>query len=128
MADKDFRILSEVEHQHSGEDIGAVFSLGDHNEALGKPLSTDDRVPGRLLGMNIKYERLGAEEQIIRTLKWGYKLQFEEEPPASFVKNLEERGHFVKCSGFVQPSDLVQESESRLQTEDQLAPQARILR
>ncbi len=34
---------------------------------LGAGLCTDDRVPGRLLGRQAEYERLGAEPNIIRS-------------------------------------------------------------
>ena len=85
MTEKDLELLGEFVHQ--ADDVEAVFSLGKISSSLGQPLTTDSRVPGRLLGKDEQYKLMKAEEHVLQTLRWGYKLQFESEPPASFVRN-----------------------------------------
>jgi hypothetical protein len=59
------------------------------NEAVqfGKALVTDCRVPGRLLGRHAVYEAVSAEQYVIDTVAEGYRLEFDSEPPPSFVSN-----------------------------------------
>ena len=40
---------------------------------VGKPLVTDARVPGRVLGHHVFYEKVGAEPYIVQTVKEGYR-------------------------------------------------------
>ena len=40
---------------------------------VGKPLVTDARVPGRVLGHHVYYEKVGAEPYIVQTVKEGYR-------------------------------------------------------
>mgnify|MGYP007123542128 CR=1 FL=1 len=40
---------------------------------VGKPLVTDARVPGRVLGHHLYYEKVGAEPYIVQTVKEGYR-------------------------------------------------------
>jgi len=40
---------------------------------VGKPLVTDARVPGRILGHHVYYEKVGAEPYIVQTVKEGYR-------------------------------------------------------
>lgn len=49
-----------------GEEHVAV-SIGKEAAGLGAELSTDDRVPGRLLGRQEVYDRIGAEPYIVRS-------------------------------------------------------------
>lgn len=57
-------------------------------EYTGKALTTDSKVPGRILGKHEEYRELGAEEYIIDLVKNGYKLVFDNEPPPpSFTPN-----------------------------------------
>ena len=64
---------------------------------------TDSRVPGRVLGHHVYYEKVGAEPYIVQTVKEGYRcgivfleyeelysfgrLEFEVEPPPSCTRN-----------------------------------------
>ena len=50
---------------------------------------TDNKVPGRLLGRQAAFERIGAEEYVLATVKNGYKLVWGEKgpPPPSFTVN-----------------------------------------
>jgi hypothetical protein len=52
-----------------------------------KELVTDGRVPGRLLGHEASYEAIGAEPYIVQTVRSGYRLEFDMDPPASFLQN-----------------------------------------
>ena len=40
---------------------------------VGKSLVTDARVPGRVLGHHVYYEKVGAEPYIVQTVKEGYR-------------------------------------------------------
>ena len=50
----------------------------------GKPLVTDKRVPGRILGHHKFYESIGAEPYIVKVVREGYRLVFDSELPSSF--------------------------------------------
>ena len=63
-----------------GEEHVAV-SVRKEAAGLGAELSTDDRVPGRLLGRQEVYERIGAEPYIVRS-----KFQFLDFSMIAFVE------------------------------------------
>ena len=63
--DRDLTHLAELA-VGVGEEQVAV-SVRKEAAGLGAELSTDDRVPGRLLGRQEVYERIGAEPYIVRS-------------------------------------------------------------
>ena len=81
----DYSVLAEVQAKEGESHV--PFSFTNQSEHSGKALVTDSRVPGRLLGMHLKYEEFGAEEYVVETVRSGYRLLFDEEPPASFCRN-----------------------------------------
>ena len=56
-------------------------------EKGGRKLQTDVKVPGRILGRDEVYSRVGASQYIVDTVRDGYRLVFDSLPPASFAKN-----------------------------------------
>ena len=81
----DYSALAEVRAREGESHV--PFSLTNHVLHAGKALVTDSRVPGRLLGKQLLYEHVGAEPYVVETVKSGYKLVFDEEPPPSFCRN-----------------------------------------
>jgi hypothetical protein len=71
------------------------FLLSNEAEYSGKSLSTDTRVPGRVLGHQAVYTRLGADPYIVETVTSGYRLEFDSVPPSGFVR-LEQLGCIVR--------------------------------
>ena len=78
-----------------------AFLLTNEASHMGKALVTDGRVPGRILGKHVLYEKLGAEPYIIQVVRRGYGLEFEKElPPPSWERNnksAREEPAFVKA-------------------------------
>ena len=72
------------------EEEGVAKLLINNSNYLGRKLSTDSRVPGRI-GNPEFYDfwknELKASDFILDTVKNGYKFPFKEAPPPSFTKN-----------------------------------------
>ena len=90
---KDLTSFAEVVWEQ-GEDI-----LVDNVEGVvGKPDSTDSRVPGRILGCQEVYGLCGADPYILSVVEKGYFLEFDEVPPPSFTKNNKSALRHASCT------------------------------
>jgi hypothetical protein len=67
--------------------LGEEHVLSSDLSHSGKALVTDVRVPGRILGKGEVYADIGAEAYIVETVQYGYKLEFDVEPPPSLLRN-----------------------------------------
>ena len=76
--------------QFDEEDVNLAQSLYNESRYLGKRLSTDRRVPGRI-GKAEFYsfwrDTLEAPDFVLRTLQEGYRFPFREKPPGSMAWN-----------------------------------------
>ena len=81
----DFSVLAEVQVKEGEQHV--PFTFTNQSQHSGKALVTDSRVPGRLLGCHLMYEGFGAEPYIVETVRAGYKLLFDLEPPPSYCRN-----------------------------------------
>ena len=87
MVEEDFRGLT---FNLPKEEIILAKSLVNELEYVGRRLSTDIRVPGRIGDpkyFNFWKEDLGASDFILDTISGGYKFPFATVPPPSFCKN-----------------------------------------
>ena len=63
--DRDLSHVAELAVSEGEEHVSVA--VGKEAAGLGAELSTDDRVPGRLLGRQEVYDRIGAEPYIVRS-------------------------------------------------------------
>ena len=81
--------LDMREHVFDVED-GVAKVLVNNASYVGKRLSTDSRVPGRI-GRPEFYDfcekELKASDYVLNTIKHGYQIPFKSTPPSSFCKN-----------------------------------------
>ena len=73
-----FATMDEEDEQESILGLGANIS---------KLLTTNNGVPGRIVGRHEVYRRLGASEYIIDTVREGYRLVLESNPPPTLTPN-----------------------------------------
>ena len=84
---EDLSVLAQVSAKEGEHHVPFLFT--NQAEHSGKALVTDGRVPGRLLGRHCEYTELGAEPYVVETVRGGYKLEFEgEPPPPSYTRNI----------------------------------------
>ena len=73
----------------AGEE-GMAKQLVNQTEYVGKKLTTDQRVPGRIGRQeffNFWKEELGASDFVLSVLKSGYSFPFKTLPPSSMARN-----------------------------------------
>ena len=68
-----------------GEDhLSEVLQVESDVKSAGVKDFTNKKVPGRILGKEEVYERVGASKYIVDTVKDGYRLVFDSLPPPFF--------------------------------------------
>ena len=84
MDSEDLRRFQDWEAGTDDDHLSEVLQVESLVKSDGTKDFTSKKVPGRILGKEAIYERVGASKYVVDTIRDGYKLVFDSTPPPLF--------------------------------------------